>query len=66
MIDQFDDGRSKNLFCLAAALLPPNDVEGAIKEAITFSSEKPLQAKKLKVLLDERARALGTALKLRK
>ncbi len=66
MIDGFDDGRSKNLFCLAAALLPPNDVEGAIKESITFSSEKPLQTKKLKALLNEAARTIGITLALRK
>ena len=66
MIDQFDDGRSKNLFCLAAALLPPKEIEGAIKKAVVDFSEKTLQAKKLKALLDEIAHGLGIELKLRK
>jgi hypothetical protein len=66
MIDQFDDGRSRSLFCLAATLLPPKDIEGAIQEAASSSSEKPLPAKRLKVLLNQAARTLGIALALRK
>jgi hypothetical protein len=66
MIDQFDDGRSRNLFCLAAALLPPEQVEVAIAGAAVLSPEKALQAKKLKALLVEAAGTLGIVLALRK
>ena len=67
MLDDFDDGRSKNLYCLAAALLSVKALEGAIKKVEKNKCvDKKEMAKVLKEVLNELAEREGLELTLRK
>jgi hypothetical protein len=73
MINKFDDGRSKNFYCLAAALLSTEDIEIALNKAgekIKESNVKPEDLKSragiLKKFLNEFASENRIELKLRK
>jgi len=63
MLADFDAGRSKSYYCLAATLLPVESLEAAIAEA---SSEKDIKgkAKALKAVLRKYAEAEGVVLAL--
>jgi hypothetical protein len=73
MIKNFDDGRSKNYYCLAAALLPIGDLEGALVRAGQNSKlgtididDMKRKSKILRELLDKLAAENHIELKLKK
>ncbi len=65
MLSSFDDGRSKGFYCLAAALLPINQVRAAIAAAISENDSK-IRVKGLKITLQRYAEAEGVELSLHK
>ena len=65
IIKNYDDGRSKSFFCLAAALLPINDIKTAIKEITSPKNElidKKAIAKLLRDTLQQIANRNGIEL----
>jgi len=64
MLNEFDDGRSKNLYCLAATLLPCKILERAVKNSINVNVKE--KAKSLKKIIIEEAEKNKIELKLRK
>lgn len=73
MLNEFDDGRSKGYCCLAAALLPLDVLEVALKEARRGvenggipADDRKSRAGTLRRILDFAAERLGVSLKLRK
>jgi hypothetical protein len=73
MLDEFDDGRSKSFYCLAAVLLPPDIIELSLercREEMRASGidgdDKKQIAKLLKEKLNKAAENAGIELKLRK
>lgn len=66
LLDQFDDGKSKNMFCLAATLLPPEKIAEFIQNAVSSASEKSEQSKIIKNLMQDYAKITKIELKLRK
>ncbi len=63
----YDDGRSKNFFCLATALLPLENLNSVINRQCTSTEVKDvkLRSKSLRSELESEAYQLGIALKLR-
>ncbi len=66
MLTGFDDGRSKSFYCLAAALLPPKDIRGAIDQAKAAESDIKSRAKALKAAVARAAEINGVVLALEK
>ena len=66
MLDEYDDGRSKGFFCLAAALLSLESLEAAIDEMANHGGDIRVKAAALKSLLNKHAEAEGIALRLKK
>ena len=48
MLEEFNEGRSKSFFCIAAALLPIDDIEKAIDESIKQIKDQEIDGKDLK------------------
>ncbi len=48
MLEEFNEGRSKSLFCIATALLPIEDIEKAIDESIKQIKDHEIDVKDLK------------------
>jgi hypothetical protein len=72
MLDDFDDGKSKSFYCVAAALLPATALEDSlhrvqrqIKEDKVKSADVKTKASILRGLLDDCAAKTGVDLKLR-
>ncbi len=73
MLDEFDEGRSKSYCCVAAALLPLDELKAAVdgvrldvkRQGLAPDDRKP-RAKLLRQVLDAAAERLGVSLKLRK
>lgn len=68
LLENFDDGRSKNFFCLACALLPLHTLHENYKSHVKTNTEFDLKMRNMLVknsLLDA-AKALNIELKLRK
>ncbi len=73
MLKSYNDGRSKSFYCIAATLLPTEDIEAALVETkrgietenIPLEDHKT-RAKMLKSLLKGKAMKQGIELKLRK
>lgn len=73
MIKDFDDGRSRSFYCLAATLLPVKDLEDSLDQARqdikkdNFDAEDiKARAKILRGFLTSSAAEKGVELKLRK
>jgi len=73
MLKNFDDGRSKSLYCVATALLPIADLEASLEKteqrlkADKTNLDNPkIKSKVLKEFLDESAARNGVDLRLRK
>jgi hypothetical protein len=73
MLDEFDEGRSKSYCCLAAALLPLDELESAVGAARVDlerqrigPDDRKQRAKVLHGTLDSVAERLGVSLMLRK
>jgi hypothetical protein len=68
MIAEFDDGRSRSFYCIAAALLPIADIEAALERARNGidADDRTTRAKTLRQLLGDAAASRGIELKLRK
>jgi hypothetical protein len=72
MLADFDDGRSKSFYCLAAALLPIEALEASLREASKRAREGKLDAADrkaragiLRSMLMEHAASEGVELRLR-
>ena len=73
MLENYDDGRSKSFYCIAAALLPTVDLERALKKAKQESVKEKIQpndfkteAKILRSFLEDSAVKNRIELRLRK
>lgn len=68
MLAGFDDGRSKSLYCVAATVMEPEELERAIASARASSSGKTPRekAKVMRQVLEDIARDKNYNLKLRK
>jgi hypothetical protein len=73
MLDEFDEGRSKSYYCLAAALLPVDELEVGLKEARRVVQEEGIpggdrksRAAVIHRILDAVAERHGVSLKLRR
>ncbi|MCC7354697.1 MAG: DUF3795 domain-containing protein [Anaerolineae bacterium] len=69
MLSQYDDGRSKGLYCLAAALLPLPRLEVAVDEVarrISAIGDTKVNASLLRQLLNDYAAKEGIELRLRR
>ncbi len=68
MLSEFNDGRSKTFYCIAATLLDISELESVLKEARTKSAGLDLKAKAetMHSLLDKIAENRHYTLKLRK
>jgi len=67
MLAEFDDGRSKSLFCTAAALLPLDALDSAVKEARVADQDldRKERAQLLRKSVEAVAAAGGLVLRLR-
>jgi hypothetical protein len=72
MLAEFDDGRSKSFYCLAAALLRGEALEASLREASKRAragkvdpADRKARAGILRCLLEEHAASEGVELKLR-
>jgi hypothetical protein len=73
MLKNFDDGRSKSFYCIAATLLSISDLETSLKKAVhilntevTNSDDTKTKSKILKEFLNEAADRNKVGFKLRK
>ncbi|MFC1998277.1 DUF3795 domain-containing protein [Chloroflexota bacterium] len=68
MLEQFNEGRSKSYYCIAATVIDKNEVEQALLGAIQKSDGLDIKAKAklLHSMLDDIAQKKGYLLKLRK
>jgi hypothetical protein len=68
MIEAFDDGRSRSLYCIAATVLPIPELEAVVSTAAekAASADVKVRAKALKASLEEVGERKGVELKLRK
>jgi hypothetical protein len=68
MLGEFDDGRSKSYYCIAATVLTTDEVKAALKKAREISEGQGLKekAKSMHAILDEIAEKNSYCLKLRK
>ena len=72
MLESYDDGKSKSLYCIAAALLPPAGMEESLRRAEQRIKQDDVKladvktkARILRSLLDDCAARTGVELKLR-
>lgn len=69
LLARFDEGRSKGIFCLAAALLPLEPLEEALRALdaeMTGTGDRKEVARRARAVLEGLAREAGVELKLRK
>ena len=68
LLDQYNDGRKKTLFCLAVNLLESDELEAIVKRADSETSEMPRKEKAafVSALLQQHASDNGFELKLKK
>lgn len=68
LLDQYNDGRKKTLFCLAANFLELDELEAVIEQAGSEASELPIKEKAAYIssLFQKCAAEKGIALKLNK
>lgn len=73
MLDEYNDGRSKSFYCIAATLLPTADIRKSLKDAEREIVSRKIartdlkgRAKVLKEILSEISEKKGIELKLRK
>jgi hypothetical protein len=68
MLNEFNEGRSKNYYSIAVTVLKVNELEDALKKAKKQGAEKDIKerAKILHSIIDEIADKNGYILKLRK
>jgi hypothetical protein len=70
LLEKYNDGKSKGLYCQAVTLLPLDAVEGLMKEIATTLERRPLpdkeKAKEAASLFRRKAESLGIDLALRK
>ncbi len=68
MLKDFNEGRSKSMYCIAATVLSTEDLNAALKAAAERSGDMDIKGKArlLRSLLDEAAERHGLSLKLRK
>ncbi len=73
MLKEFNEGRSKNLYCLAAALLPIADIEVSLTKAEQEAQDNSIKPENIKTranilrrFLNSTANERGVELKLRK
>jgi len=68
MLEQFNEGRSKSYYCIAATVMTKADIEQALEEAKQRSGGLDIKAKAklLHAILDDIAQKKGYLLKLRK
>lgn len=68
LLDQYNDGRKKTLFCLAVNLLESDELEAIVKRADSETSEMPRKEKAafVSALLQQHASENGFELKLKK
>ena len=68
MVDQFNDGHSKSFYCIAAAVMEPQEIESALCEARDADTGKDARSKAamLRSILDRIGAEKGYLLKLRK
>jgi len=68
MLREFNEGRSKSYYCIAAAVMEPEELKEALDEARTHSAgfDTKEKSRVLHALLDEIARQKHYYLKLRK
>ena len=68
MLEQFNEGRSKSYYCIAATVMDRNEIEQAFSEAKQKSDGLDIKAraKLLQSILDDIAQKRGYLLKLRK
>jgi len=65
LLAHYDDGRSKGFYCLAAALLPPEQLKAAMTEAANEDDRKK-KAQRLRASLQKCAASAGMKLSLSK
>ena len=68
MLMEFNDGRSKSYYCIAATVLSPLELQDAVKRAReeTQDMQPKQKAKALHAILDQVSKEKGYLLKLRK
>lgn len=66
MLAEYDDGRSKSFYCLAAALLSASALHSALSEVSSVNADKRGKARMLKEVLTRFAGSEGIELKLTK
>lgn len=68
LLDEVNDGRSRNFYCLCSALLPLDSLYEVIDEIrkIPLTEDKKFLVKETRSLLQKQADKLGIELKLRK
>ena len=73
LLNNYNDGRSKSFYCLAAALIPPelideaiNELKGSLAGNQIDSWDVKAKAKALKAIIQGLAQEHGIELKLRK
>jgi len=66
LLKDFDEGRSRNFYCTAAALLPISDLREMIKSAGPMTAELKQRAQSLRSAIAGCAGGLGIELKLRR
>jgi hypothetical protein len=68
MLSEFNDGRSKSYYCVAATVLRPDELRSAIEAARTSAVGKDARdtAKALHAALDATARSRSVTLALRR
>lgn len=68
MLQEFNEGRSKDYYCIAATVLETTELEGALAQAKTDSGrlDRKGKAKVLHASLDEIAERKNYCLKLRR
>jgi hypothetical protein len=68
MLAEFDDGRSKSYYCIAATVMEPEELAGALARAKTATAGKAPKekAKAMRKVLEDIAREKGYNLALRK
>jgi hypothetical protein len=65
LIQEYDDGKSKSFFCLAAALLEVDDLNEVLSQVEVIQAnlmDKKQRTKQTRSLLEQQARLKGTPL----
>ena len=68
MLNEFNEGRSKSYYCIAATVMAVNELRSAVEEAATVSKSLSVKerSKKMHAILDSIALKKGYRLNLRK